>query len=106
MVNKSLQQQLLNSSLPGANLLVHQFRQLLGLTQEQFAARMGVTLVTVNRWENGRTRPSPLAVLRIQTMLTDLSQAGPEAAQRGAQELLERYFSDSLKLELHDQSDR
>jgi len=37
----------------------------LGLTQEQFAAKVGVTWSTVNRWENGRGKPSPLAMRRI-----------------------------------------
>jgi transcriptional regulator with XRE-family HTH domain len=37
----------------------------LGLTQEQFAAKVGVTYSTVNRWENGKTIPSPLALQRI-----------------------------------------
>jgi transcriptional regulator with XRE-family HTH domain len=35
------------------------------LTQEQFAAKVGVTYSTVNRWENGKTAPSPLALQRI-----------------------------------------
>jgi putative transcriptional regulator len=37
----------------------------LGLTQEQFAAKIGVTFSTVNRWENNKARPSPLALHRI-----------------------------------------
>ena len=28
-----------------------------GLTQEELARRLGVSFVTVNRWENGRTHP-------------------------------------------------
>jgi len=31
-----------------------------GLTQEQFARKVGVSWTTVNRWEHGRA-PSPLA---------------------------------------------
>ena len=42
--------------------IVKDLRTKLGLTQEQFAARIGVTWSTVNRWENGRGRPSPLAM--------------------------------------------
>jgi len=37
--------------------LVRELRKRLGLTQEKFAARLGVTFPTVNRWENGRTKP-------------------------------------------------
>ena len=32
--------------------LIREFRLLTGLTQEQFAAYLGVTYATVNRWEN------------------------------------------------------
>ncbi|MDK2407795.1 helix-turn-helix transcriptional regulator [Aphanizomenon sp. PH219] len=34
--------------------LIREFRLLTGLTQEQFAAYLGVTYGTVNRWENER----------------------------------------------------
>ena len=34
--------------------LIREFCLLTGLTQEQFAAYLGVTYGTVNRWENGR----------------------------------------------------
>ncbi|HDZ20150.1 hypothetical protein LCGC14_0017050 [marine sediment metagenome] len=44
----------------------------LGLMQEQFAAKVGVTWSTVNRWENGRGKPSPLALRRIEEMWTEL----------------------------------
>lgn len=40
---------------------VKQLREKLGLTQEQLAHRLGVTVKTVNRWEMGRAKPSPLA---------------------------------------------
>jgi Predicted transcriptional regulators len=40
-------------------------RAALNLTQEQFAAKLGVTVSTVNRWENGKGNPSPLARIRI-----------------------------------------
>ncbi len=40
-------------------------RATLGLTQEQFAAKVGVTFSTVSWWENARGRPPPLAIRRI-----------------------------------------
>ena len=40
---------------------IKELRSKLGLTQEQFAAKVGVTFSTVNRWENGKTVPSKLA---------------------------------------------
>ena len=36
-------------------------RQRLGLTQEHFAQELGVSVATVNRWENGHSQPSRLA---------------------------------------------
>lgn len=45
--------------------MVKKLRAKLGLTQEQFAAKVGVTWSTVNRWENGRGKPSPLAMRQI-----------------------------------------
>ncbi|MCU0566566.1 MAG: helix-turn-helix transcriptional regulator [Oculatellaceae cyanobacterium Prado106] len=74
--------------------LIRQFRQLLGLTQEQFAGKMGVTLPTINRWENDRAKPSPLALLRIRSMLVDLSQSPSETHRNRVQHLLTQYFSD------------
>lgn len=46
----------------GLSEMVKEMRAQLGLTQEQFAAKVGVTWSTVNRWENGRGKPSPLAL--------------------------------------------
>ena len=63
--------------------LVKTLRQRLGLTQEQFAHHLGVTFASVNRWENGQVKPSPLARQKLealdrQTMPTRL------AKQRGS----------------------
>jgi putative transcriptional regulator len=46
--------------------MIKKLRNQLGLTQEQFAAKVGVTFTTVNRWETGRSRPSPLAWREIE----------------------------------------
>ncbi|KKK71459.1 hypothetical protein LCGC14_2913680, partial [marine sediment metagenome] len=43
---------------------IRNLRAKLELTQEQFAAKAGVTWSTVNRWENGRGKPSSLAMRR------------------------------------------
>lgn len=42
--------------------MIRELRLALGMTQEQFAAKVGVTFSTVNRWENGKGKPSPLAM--------------------------------------------
>ena len=45
--------------------MIRQLRAYLGLTQQQFAAKIGVTVSTHNRWESNNSKPSPLAMLRI-----------------------------------------
>ena len=58
--------------------MVRDLRKQLGLTQEQFAAKIGVTWSTVNRWENGRGKPSPLALQKLKELVKnapDLSDA-------------------------------
>lgn len=37
----------------------------LGVTQEKFAQLLGTTVVTVNRWENGKTKPSRMSIKEI-----------------------------------------
>jgi DNA-binding transcriptional regulator YiaG len=40
---------------------IRHLRRQLGMTQEEFAHSLGITVGTVNRWENARFRPSKLA---------------------------------------------
>ena len=54
---------MLNHDIPET---IRELRAALGLTQEQFAAKVGVTVSTINRWENDKGKPSPLALLRIE----------------------------------------
>ena len=64
--------------------LIRELRERTGLTQEKFAAKLGVTFPTVNRWENGRAKPSPLAMNRIEELLREMGGSGDD--------LLKRYF--------------
>ncbi|MFP4336991.1 MAG: helix-turn-helix domain-containing protein [Halothece sp.] len=66
---------------PAIGQLVRAFRQELGLTQEQFAHSLGVTFPTINRWENGRATPSPLALKVIEEELAELGERGTELVQ-------------------------
>jgi putative transcriptional regulator len=68
----------------GANLaeLIREVRTRLGLTQEKFAARLGVTLPTVNRWENGRARPSPLATQNLLKLISSMGIEGKDLMAR------------------------
>ncbi|MHC4570879.1 MAG: helix-turn-helix domain-containing protein [Planctomycetota bacterium] len=54
--------------------MIRRLRTAFGLTQEQFAAKVGVTVSTINRWENDKGKPSPLATLRIEELQNELKQ--------------------------------
>ncbi len=45
---------------------VKEVRRQLGLSQEELAHALGVSFATVNRWENGRTAPSKLALRQFE----------------------------------------
>ena len=44
-------------------------RQQQGWSQEDLARNLGVSFATVNRWENDKTKPSRLAVEKIQVVV-------------------------------------
>jgi transcriptional regulator with XRE-family HTH domain len=54
---------------------VRALRTRLQLTQEQLAQRIGVSFATINRWENGQSRPARLAWQQI----VDLEEGEAEA---------------------------
>ncbi len=68
----------------GLPCLVRELRNHLGLSQEKFAAKLGVTFPTINRWENDRAKPSPLALARLRELAEGLGRDGTD--------LLDRYF--------------
>lgn len=37
----------------------------MGISQEEFAHKVGVTLMTVHRWESGKTKPHKIFVTKI-----------------------------------------
>ncbi len=41
--------------------LVRKMRELAAMNQEQFAKSIGTTVVSINRWENGKSMPNPMA---------------------------------------------
>lgn len=48
-------------------------RHALSLTQERFAARVGVTFSAVNRWERGQAVPSPLAREKLDALAREVA---------------------------------
>jgi putative transcriptional regulator len=45
----------------GTGTRIRELRVKLDMTQEEFAHALGITVSTVNRWENGHSEPSKLA---------------------------------------------
>jgi DNA-binding transcriptional regulator YiaG len=62
--------------------LIRGLRYQLHLSQEQFAARLGVSFKTVNRWENERVTPSPIAFKLIQDLLQQVEAASESATSK------------------------
>ena len=60
------------SDMPLPELLRTLRKRLGGVSQEQLAHRMGVTWSTINRWENGRGEPSPLARRKLDELLQEV----------------------------------
>jgi len=48
--------------------LIKEYREKYFLTQEEFAAKLGVSFVTLNRWENGKYKPT----MKMKKKLHDL----------------------------------
>lgn len=57
---------------PDIPKLIKELRERLGLTQEQFAQRVGVTFSSVNHWENDKRTPQPFLVRRLIEMKEEL----------------------------------
>ncbi len=64
--------------------LVRETRQRLALSQAKFAVRLGVSFQSVNRWENGRTKPLPIVLKQIEHLLHQMGDSGKD--------LLVKYF--------------
>jgi DNA-binding transcriptional regulator YiaG len=65
----------LNAQLHPAET-VKAIRQELGLTQQEFATKLGVALPTISRWENRVHKPSPLALDKVASFLRTLGERG------------------------------
>jgi DNA-binding transcriptional regulator YiaG len=77
---------------PAIGQLIRELRQTLKLTQEKFAAQLGVSFPTINRWENGHATPSPLALRQIDMLLRQLSESPDATLRERAQAVQKQYF--------------
>jgi putative transcriptional regulator len=71
--------------------LIRELRNVTNTTQGQFAAAIGVSYVTVSRWEAGRIQPSALALRQVQAFIERLSQSTSHPIQEKGKELLKLY---------------
>jgi DNA-binding transcriptional regulator YiaG len=56
--------------------LVKNVRRQLSISQEDLARELGVSYATVNRWENGQSRPSKLARVQLDAFCERMQAAG------------------------------
>jgi len=56
---------------PSQGSVIRYLRRQLGMTQEDLAHALGITVGTVSRWEKGRFRPSRLA----RTLILDFARS-------------------------------
>lgn len=61
---------------PQVGKLIRSLRHELELTQQQLSVELGVVTPTVNRWENGHSQPSPMALKLIEAKLKELEERG------------------------------
>lgn len=63
--------------------MIREVRRQLALSQEDLARELGVSYATVNRWENGLSKPSKLAMAQLDAFCERMHEAGvlslPEA---------------------------
>lgn len=67
---------------PDIPKLIKELRERLGLTQEQFAQRVGVTFSSVNHWENDKRTPQPFLVRRLVEMKEELDADRKQPSKR------------------------
>lgn len=56
--------------------LMRSLRHQLDLSQGKFAARLRVSIRTVNRWENGHAKPSRVALDMLEAKLKEANNSG------------------------------
>ncbi len=82
---------------PAIGQLIQELWQILKLTQEKFAAQLGVSFPTINRWENRHATPSPLALRQVEILLNQLAES-PDGDLRAHSQTIQENYLPSRKL--------
>jgi len=61
---------------------IRKLRDRLGLTQEAFARLLGVSYVSVNKWENDASAPTGLSRVLLELLASALRTATPDIVRR------------------------
>ena len=61
---------------PNYPTLVKEVRRQLAISQEDLARELGVSYATVNRWENGQSKPSKLARAQLDVFCERMEAQG------------------------------
>ena len=56
--------------------LTKEVRRQLALSQEDLARELGISFATVNRWENGKVKPSKLAKAQFDNFCAKMTRQG------------------------------
>ncbi|MBS0213163.1 MAG: DUF3883 domain-containing protein [Proteobacteria bacterium] len=77
---------------------IRQLRKELELTQQQFAERLGVSFVTLNRWENGQSKPSAMGQTKLKELRAEHERRFSTAPSAAASTFVEAQ-ADAPKLD-------
>ena len=75
--------------------LIREIREVLGISQEGFARRVGVAYNTVNRWEKGKSLPKSTPIIEKILELARETDINDKSLSSGADEVKrEKRFTD------------
>lgn len=81
--------------------LIKDIRNFAGLSQQEFACRLGVTFATINRWENDRAKPTRLAQEMLYEFCREMNVPVCDMLLRRIREEAERICVDSGRVLLY-----
>ncbi|MBN1696970.1 MAG: helix-turn-helix transcriptional regulator [Spirochaetales bacterium] len=58
------------------SIIIKEIRKQLDFSQEDLARELGVSFAVINRWENGQTSPSRLAMKQFNDFIGEMTENG------------------------------